>query len=447
MKILLVAYAYDTSPMSILTGSQRAFSFSKYLGAQGNEVVVLSFRETRPRFQATGLFGERIYRSVDPISAAESLFLNSISRWAKIGGPKNRCPINTRRKKSTDWHKRLFYFPDRQLYWAFNAFVVANKLHTKEKFDVVLTTSPPESAHLIGWMMKRFLALHWVADLRDGWMFEPYLEIRKGRGLRQRAECFLERMLLSRPDRITTVSKPLAVDLRNRFGISKEDVFVIPNGFDPEEWCAVEPFSGIVEKFLDKNRTKRMVMVHMGRLSAARKDRDPTLLFAAIQDLKRAKPEFISQLSVIFFGIESGPEIEQVRRLGIEDIVHFHPSVPKRDAIHIMMEADAMLLITSHEQRSIATSKIFDYMQSGKPVLALAKDNTAAEIIQETNIGLKVDPKDKQEIASAIEQFLSCWMKKSFPFAPIQEKIDHYSRKALAQKMAHVLNFEQKESI
>jgi len=54
-----------------------------------------------------------------------------------------------------------------------------------------------------------------------------------------------------------------------------------------------------------------------------------------------------------------------------------------------------------------------------------------------------VDPKNKQEIASAIEQFLSCWTKKSFPFAPIQEKIDKYSRKVLAEKMGHVLNFER----
>lgn len=437
MKILLVAYAYGTSPIHVFTGSQRAFSFAKYLSRQGMEIVVISFRDTLGGFRRIGKFGERIYRALDFFCTVERFFQNLKPISNQANSPPEAVTINAVRH-SINWHKRLFYIPDRQWLWAITAYLAAIGLHKREQFDVVLTTSPPESVHWVGWLLKKSKGIPWIADMRDGWMFEPYLEIRQIKGLRKRIELAMERFLISQADSVSTVTQPLIDDLADRLSVPRNKAFLIPNGFDIDEWNIPGRYIDEARNHLEDTKNK-MLMVHMGRLSAARIDRDASPFFRALHSLKTSNPSLSNELAIFLVGTTQGSEVDIVESLDLADVVHFHPLLPKPEAIATMKAADVLLLVTSPSQKSIATSKLFDYMAADKPVLALAQGNAAAEIVMQTGIGLTVSPTNISEIANAIENFLLWWKQGSFPFDPKQDQISSYSRENQAAKMAEVL--------
>ena len=442
MKILLVAYAYGTSPIHVFTGSQRAFSFAKYLSRQGMEIVVVSFRDTLRGFRRIGKFGERIYRVLDFFCTVEKFFESPKPTSNEANLPPEAATINAVAGHSVNWHKRLFYTPDRELYWAACVFLVARGLHKMEHFDAVLTTSPPESVHWVGWLLKKSKGIPWIADMRDGWMFEPYLEIRQIKGLRQRIELAMERFLISRADSVSTVTQPLIDDLTNRLSVPKNKVFLIPNGFDIDEWNIPGRYIDEARNHLEDTKNK-MLMVHMGRLSAARIDRDASPFFRALHSLKISNPGLSNQLAVFLVGTTHGSEVDTVKSLNLDDVVHFHPLLPKSEAIAMMKAADVLLLVTSPSQKSIATSKLFDYMAADKPVLALTQGNAATEIVMQTGIGQTVSPTNISEIANAIEKFLLWWKQGKFPFKPKKGQISVYSRENQAAKMARVLRTAQ----
>ncbi len=113
--------------------------------------------------------------------------------------------------------------------WAPYAYLKALRLNARERFDCVITSSPPESVHFVGRALRR-RGVPWVADLRDGWTFEP---IRPGfpTGLQRRYDERLERRWLGDADAVVAVSRPAADDLRDRLGL---DPKLIPNGWDPD---------------------------------------------------------------------------------------------------------------------------------------------------------------------------------------------------------------------
>jgi glycosyltransferase involved in cell wall biosynthesis len=92
-----------------------------------------------------------------------------------------------------------------------------------------------------------------------------------------------------------------------------------------------------------------------------------------------------------------------IDELGVSDIVQHLGTLTRSDALALQRSADALLLLTSRNS-SEATSKIFEYLAAGRPILALAEGNEAARIVRETNTGLTVPPDDVDEIAAALRQ-------------------------------------------
>lgn len=438
MKVLLITYAYAKTPMHIFTGSQRSFSFTKYMIRQGHNIVVLSHNHDSKPSLDIGEFGEKVYRFPDFISFGEKCFLKFLSLLSKKNSTSIFSTNTMFTKKANKFHKKFFYIPDRQIVWAIRASFAAFDLLRGNHFDVILTTSPSESAHIVGWALKRFKKIPWIADLRDGWMYEPFLEVRKHDGLRKRLESALERSILTQADSVTTVTQPILNDLNERLNVAGNKTFLVPNGFDAEDFEISEESLASAHRTLGKTNSK-MLIVHMGRLSDARKDCDIFPFFKALRKFKLLKPDLAQELSVHIVGSDDCPEIGLSEKMGLKDIVHFYPMIPKPDAIAMIKTADVLLLITSPSQKSIATSKVFDYMAVGKPVLALAEGNVASQIVNRTGIGLTVSPEDITAIFEKLRTFFDCWKNNSYPFKPEKKRISEYRRENQVKMMSKIL--------
>jgi glycosyltransferase involved in cell wall biosynthesis len=219
--------------------------------------------------------------------------------------------------------------------------------------DAVVSISPPESTHLVG------LALHaagvsWIADLREGWTFEPPTR-RPYLGFLDRA---LERTVVRRADVVTAATGPLVTHLA-RVSRSSTRVVEVANGFDPRsmERASDERSS------LDQSRFS-LVYTGTGILDG----KDPRPFLRALQQLLAQEPSLRRELEVVFAGNFTREEVDAMLAPELGGVARFLGRVEHRRALGLQRAADGLLLITTRGATSIATGKIYEYLAAGKPV-------------------------------------------------------------------------------
>lgn len=247
-----------------------------------------------------------------------------------------------------------------------------------EKFDVVVSTFGPPATLRIGNRLRATgVCRLWVADYRDLWAKNPSF---RGFPFFRTYERILERRLLSNADMVTTVSEPLARELRK----IHHNVMVMPNGFDRSSVVndgAKWPCSdcGDVIRIL---YTGSIYWPHQ----------NPTPLFAALRDRMKSGQR---NVRVEF----CGPGLDRLHNLvgdmGLGDCVHFHGLLPREDVLSLQRRADALLFLESPEtpgREGILTGKLFEYLAAAKPILAIGLSATSivGNIISESEAGASV---------------------------------------------------------
>ena len=261
-----------------------------------------------------------------------------------------------------------------------------------ETFDCLLTTSPPESSHLVGLLLGKSRPA-WIADFRDGWSFEPWRESFPTSAQR-RLDRWLERRVVGTAEVSVGATGPIADDLEQRLGARAAWV---PNGWDPVS----EPTPAATPVRLD--RQGEVALVYTGTLSGAW-GRDPGPLLRALKIVAGdtgAKP-----IRLIHAGPLTTDERSLIDRVGVADAVEHLGTLARAAAIALQRSADALVLLTSRNS-SEATGKIFEYLVAGRPIVALAEGNEAARIVRETNTGVTVPPDDVEAIARALRRVVS----------------------------------------
>jgi glycosyltransferase involved in cell wall biosynthesis len=236
----------------------------------------------------------------------------------------------------------------------------------------------------------------WIADFRDGWRFEP-LHGPWPTHAQDRLDAWLERRVANTAEVLIGVTRPIADDLATRLGAHSA---YVPNGWNP---LLEESLTSVVRPPLD---TEKVNVVHTGKLSGHR-GRDPRPLFSALRRLAVEDRASAARLRITLAGRLDADEEQLLGGLdGAGCVVHVGHLAPA-SAAALQRDADALLLLTSKGHASQATGKLFEYLAAGKPIIALAKDNEAARIVEETGTGLTVAPDDVEGIARALSAAVS----------------------------------------
>jgi glycosyltransferase involved in cell wall biosynthesis len=298
-------------------------------------------------------------------------------------------------------------------------------LHRAHRFDVAITTSPPESAHLIGRALQR-RGVAWVADVRDAWNFEP-LRPTFPTAAQRRLDERLERRLLGAADAVTAVSRPAADDLRSRVGARVE---LVPNGWDPE--LAPAPDGADLreaERRLDPERTS---LVYTGRFGSY--GRDPRPLVESLRRLASSHPDHAARLELVIAGPQTDAELELLRTDVSPARISVVGSLPRERALALQRAADALLVIAAPGRTQLANLKLFEYLAAGRPILALAAGTEAGRIVSETD-GEVVRSDDVAAIADALARLVSDPLD-----PPAESRLRHYSYPAVAERMAAAID-------
>ncbi len=241
MRVLLVTYYYPPSGGS---GVQRPLKMSRYLPEFGCEVTVLTvdpaqaaYPDPDPSMLADVPAAVQVVRtpSWDPYAAYARL--TGKAKADAVGVGFARSEALGRKEQLARWLRANVFLPDARVGWVPFAIRAARRLHAAQPFDVVLTTAPPMSLHLIGLALAA-QGLPWVADFRDPWTDVYYLKELPRSALARRLDLALERRVLRRATRLVSVSASVAAGLGGKVG---RPVAVIPNGFDPADFADAAP--------------------------------------------------------------------------------------------------------------------------------------------------------------------------------------------------------------
>jgi glycosyltransferase involved in cell wall biosynthesis len=318
---------------------------------------------------------------------------------------------------------RRLLVPDDNVTWNLTANRAAIGLVKREGIDVVITTSPPASVHLIGAIAQRATGVRWVADLRDSLVAHPHrrAESRLVRAKEWTGER-VARLVARRADGIVAVSDAIAEEARGLVD-PRGPVTTIANGSDFDD------FDG-----LEYRRGERFRITHTGSFFGKR---DPRPFLSAL-----AKSGL--DVEARFLGDFRSADRAWARERGLDDRLRILPYAPRRVALELQRDSEALLLLipeAAGRGKGVLSGKVFEYLAAERPILALVPpDGAAADLIRETGAGVVVAPEDVDGIASALSELESRWRAGRLNGTPLSDEWKRrLSRRTRAEEYAAFL--------
>jgi len=299
-------------------------------------------------------------------------------------------------QRSKDLITEVMTIPDKDVNWLPYALAAALQLNRCEHFEVIYSTAPPFTGHLVAYLVKKFTGLPWVADFRDPWARAPWKAELMDGTLRGRAAETLEAKFVHAAERVILNTEWAAHDFAEFYGPATAKKFVvIPNGFDPEDFAGAPVFS--------KKRDK-LVITHTGSLY---RKRDPGRFFEALGKLLAAGKIKAEEIKLRFVG-GIAPELYQSFQYAeaLQRVLQIIPPVSHREALQFQAASDVLLILQPGTSVSIP-GKIFEYIAMRKKILALTPAGATAEVVRDHDLGIVVDPEDGPGIQQALLQLMA----------------------------------------
>jgi glycosyltransferase involved in cell wall biosynthesis len=403
-RILLVA---QLAPPSPLVAARRAEGLTKYLAREGYSVTVLT----------SAISGDGEIEGADRVVRSTDLMASRLN-WRRRSFEALTGESSVTYSKPSRLEAALVPDVAAATWLPFAAGRIPKLLHD-ERFDCAISTSPAQSAHLLG-LILHWREIPWIAEFRDGWLYDrlgswPF-------AWQRRFDAALERKVVLGADVVVAVTEPIAEDLRQRFGVP---AVVITNGFDPEE-----PAGGNVDGLLDPRRHS---LVYTGRIAYSGLRLGP--LVEALRRLRDIDSDGATKLEVVFAGPLTEQEKKEFAAPDLRETVRIAGSLDRPDALALQREADSLLVIANGKREgSVATGKLFEYLGARRPIVVIGDRSPAARIVDEAHAGLTTSGSDPNAIAETLRRLVQ----EGLPTVS-DHTVSQYSYPSLAGRYAELI--------
>jgi len=318
--------------------------------------------------------------------------------------------------------------PDRRLFWVLPAVAAGARILRRRPADAILVTTPPHSIQLAGLVLSAMFRIPWVADFRDAWLDNPHLRIRQRTPFRRLVESVLEGFVVSRADRVLLVSPFWRELLIARHPKRADRIRLLPNGYDGDAFARAPR--------ADANGV--FTLAHFGSLYYGRKAEE--VLQGVRLWIDRAGDGEATKMRLFLAGSKIPALAQRVAELGLDRHVELHDLIPHDEAVRRMLGSSALLLVSDFAPSSegMVPCKLFEYLASGRPVLAVAPEGDATRLVRKARAGVVVTTPDPAEIAKGIEEIRALasesWV------APDPEVVAAYEGRRLTGDLARILD-------
>jgi glycosyltransferase involved in cell wall biosynthesis len=350
---------------------------------------------------------------------------------ARYVGPRGRKPAEElhgtagleRATKQLQLAGRRLLVPDENVSWNATAIPAAIRIVKNEGIDVVLTTSPPSSVHLVGAAVKRATGIPWVADLRDSIVAHPHRDAERLLvRVKEQGEHAVARLVTRYADAVTCVSEAIADEVRERS--PKGNVLTIANGADFDDFAGLE-----------RHASERFRLTHTGSFFGKR---DPRPFLTALAG------SGLDDVVVRFLGDFRSADREWAEALELGDRLELVSYAPRRAALELQRDSEALLLLIPEaggRGKGVLSGKVFEYLAAERPILAVVPtDGAAADLIRSSGAGVVVGPEDVDGMADALRALHARWRAGELEQTPLAEEWRRrVSRRARSEEIARVL--------
>ncbi len=422
-RLLLISYLF---PPAGGIGVQRALSLARYLPRYGYRVHVLSARNP-----ATPVMDPDLLRRLPPEVSLHRAFTPEIpfhvrqKLWRWIARPREDpagAATGTQGQRAgwaTGAIRRLLS-PDPEVVWRPFAYRAAHALIRRHRIETVLVTAPPFSAFLTGVALKRaFPEIQLVSDFRDSWLnfYLSTFDFLQGDSMRRRST-EMERRTVAASDLVVAVTPSIREELAARYPDQPASKFAcVLNGYDPEA------FAGFRAR---PHGVSRVVVTYVGTVYTAS---SPRYYFRALESL----PEAVrARFETRFIGRVTPEERPLLDRPGVRELGF----LPQAEAFRHLEETDYVLLVMT--DAASVTGKIFEYLATGKPILAFSPPGgEVTRILEQTGGGWCVDPQDLAGARKMLEEAAA--RAGTASIQPDREAIGRFDRSRLAGEYAALI--------
>ncbi|CAM2895045.1 glycosyltransferase family 4 protein [Flavobacterium frigoris] len=422
-KILIITYYW---PPAGGPGVQRWLKFAKYLPDFGVQPIVYV-----PENPTYPIVDENLIKEVsDKVTVLKHKIFEPYqlaSFFSKNKTKKISSGIIPNQKKQSLMDKLFLlirgnlFIPDARFLWVKPSVSYLEKYIAENNIDTIITSGPPHSLHLIGLQLKQKLDLKWFADFRDPWTTIGYHKSLRLSNYATKKHKRLEHKVLNTADTIIVTSKTTKTEFQ---AITTKPIAVITNGYDVEN-IEIQPLD------------TKFSLAHIGSFLS---ERNPTILWECLVELINDIPDFNSHLEIKLIGAVSQEVLETISQFGLNPYLNNLGYVSHGEAIAHQRKSQVLLLIEidSQDTKSIIPGKLFEYMVSNRPIVAIGpKDSDFAEIITNTNTGVFFEYSEKTRLKSVILDFYNQFLEGKLKSNGVG--LQKFSRKNLTKELVALI--------
>ena len=320
------------------------------------------------------------------------------------------------------WVRGNLFIPDARILWVRPSVRFLADYITAHNIDTIITTAPPHSIHLIGLHLKeKFPSLRWIADFRDPWTNIGYHSQLLLTAKSARKHLSLEQKVLQTADTLIVTSPSTQREFQAK---TQKPIVLITNGYD--------------DTFTEKiPLSPSFLLSHIGSLLS---ERNPETLWKVLGEMIQENTDFRKDLRICLAGKVSEEVFASIDKYGLSSFLEYKGYLSHTEAITLQHTSQLLLLLEINHPKTegIIPGKLFEYMASQRPILALGYQHwDVKDIISQTQTGTTLSVTDANAIKQAINHYYTLYKDNKLHSQPVS--IESYHRKALTQKLSKII--------
>ncbi|MEE0235001.1 MAG: glycosyltransferase family 4 protein [Bacteroidales bacterium] len=400
-RVLIISYYWPPTGGS---GVQRWVKFAKYLPSEGWQPVIYT-PENPEQLAVDESLAAEVPEDAEIVKTRIIEPYELYKRVLRRSGHSKEAvevnPVNAQNKsllqKAAMWIRGNLFRPDPRCLWIGPSVRFLKKYLAEHPVDLIVSTGPPQSMHMIGLRLSRETGLPWIADFRDPWTKIFYFKHLSMTSATEKWHSKMEKKVLDEASAVVAVSPLVQQEFQE---MTDTPVELITNGFDEcdfsSEQCT-EAYGGASEEF---------IITHTGLFAA---DGNPTVLWDVLAEKCRTDEIFKKLLRIKLIGKTDDQILKALTDRGLEDSMINMGYQPHSVAVEQQRQASLLILPLRKEPeyKAVLPGKLFEYLASQRPILGIGQpDGAMAMIVNETRTGTVIDWEDRKGLTQYIEQ---CW--------------------------------------